>query len=89
MCAEHISSDFVELKFSVPFIFVHLNLNSRGAGEVVHQAKAFVTIPGDLSSISRTHVVVGVGAKGLQQVTCLAYLYQLDINLHIAGRKKS
>lgn len=69
MCAEHINNDFVELKFSVPFIFVHLNLNSRGAGEVVQQAKEFVTVPGDLSSISRTHVVIGVGVKGLQQVT--------------------
>lgn len=69
MCAEHINSDFVELKFSVPFIFIHLNLNSHGAGEVVQQAKEFVTVPGDLSSISRTHVVIGVGVKGLQQVT--------------------
>lgn len=68
MCAEHINSDFVELKFSVPFVFVHLNLSSRGAGEVVQQAKAFVTLPGDLSSISRAHMVVGVGVKGLQQV---------------------
>lgn len=69
MRAEHINSDFVELKFSVPFIFVHLNLNSRRAGEVGQQAKEFVTVPGDLSSISRTHVVIGVGVKGLQQVT--------------------
>lgn len=69
MCAEHINSDFVELKFSVPFIFVNLNLNSCGAGEVVQQAKKFVTVPGDLSSISRTHMAIGVGVKGLQQVT--------------------
>lgn len=68
MSAEHRNSDFVELKFSVPFVFVHLNLSSRGAGKVVQQSKAFVTLPGDQSSISRTHMVVGVGVKGLQQV---------------------